>query len=204
MSFRGSRLDSHDQPGICPHGVSEEVSKRNPKKYARGGMSHPPRDVLDQFPCIPSPSTVELGPEIDEVPAVVVALAHDFLLGCVQQWQEFVEEPLLPLGAQLEVQPPHPAPKDREPIVHVLAGRHPQRNAAVAVTDCSHESFDTMSVGDVLQCLAMECEALLLGPVGPVRSVDGISNHIIFDEGLGKTLGGGLVFGGRHDTDLRV
>lgn len=182
-----------------PHGVSE-VSKKPIDMLL--GHAHPLRNVLDQFPCITSPSTVDLGPEIDKIPAVVITLAHDFCLGRMQQWQELIEEALLALGAQLKVQPPHAAPKDREPIIHVLAGRHPQRNGAVIVTDRRHEPLDTVSVGDVLQGLTVEREALLFSPVGPVRGVDGISNHFIFDEGLGETLGRSFVFRGRHDTDL--
>ena len=163
--------------------------------------THPVRDVRDQFLGVALPAAGGPGAEIDEVPALGVAVAHDLLLGRVQQGQELVEEALLPLGAELEVEPPHAAAEDGEPVVHVLPGRHPQRDAVVVVADGGHQALDAVRVGDVLEGLTVEVEPLGFAPVGAVGGVDGIPHDQIVGKGFGETLRSGLVFRRRHDAD---
>lgn len=167
------------------------------------GHTHSTCNMLNQLSCIPLPTAAWLCSEIDQVPAVGVPVAHDFLLGHMQQGQEFVEKSLLAFGAELEIQPPHSAAEDGEPIVQVLSRRHPQRDTIVVVADGGHQPFDTVCVSHILHGLSMKVKALRFGPVSTVRGIDRVSNNMVVGKGVGETLCSGLVLRRWHDANLR-
>ena len=81
--------------------------------------------ILNQLGRVPAPAPAGLGAQVDEVVAVVVAVAHDVALGVVQQGQQLAVIAAAALGRQLPIEAPHAAAQRRPPVVHGLAGREP-------------------------------------------------------------------------------
>jgi len=93
--------------------------------------------MLDQLPRIPIIARTWLRPQIHEVIRVTIALAHDLVLGVVQQGEELRVKARAALGAELVEEAPHARAQNRPPVVHVLSGWHPVNPA---LTGCRQEA----------------------------------------------------------------
>lgn len=205
-------LEMNLPPDFEPHlAINDRIDLIRALEIARPSLSiRHIRHVRDEFSSIPFASCGFLSADVHEVPGLVVAVSHDAGLGMVQQGQELVEEALLTFGGELVLQAPHSRPEDGEEVVHVVAGRHPvisstnlcfsirceripKGNAAIAIADGGHETFQAMRIRDVLHHADMEVPLLLLSPMDAVRSIDEVTRGMIIDESFSQTLGSLLV-----------
>jgi len=97
-------------------------------------MTHLDSHILNQLRRVPPAAAAGLGAQVDEVVAVFVAVAHDVVLGVVQQGHQLVVVPAAALGGELPVEAPHAAAQRRPPVVHGLAGEDPvHRGSGVSI-----------------------------------------------------------------------
>lgn len=88
---------------------------KNKKKTKK--EPHPLNHILEQPLGIPTALRIRLSPKVNQIPSVIVTITEDRSLGIVQQWQDLVKIALLPLGRQLEVEPPQSAAEESPPSV---------------------------------------------------------------------------------------
>lgn len=81
--------------------------------------------MLNQLPGVPFSPRAGFAPEVHEVVGIIVAIAHDVVLGVVQQWHEFREEPVAALGGELVVETPHAGADGREEVVYIFTWGKP-------------------------------------------------------------------------------
>ena len=106
--------------------------------------------VLDQLRRIPPAAAAGLGAQVDEVVAVVIAVAHDIVLGVVQQGQQLLVVSPAALGGELPREAPQAAAQRRPPIVHGLAGKDPGQQR-LRVSEQGYSDDMTKACGQILK-----------------------------------------------------
>jgi hypothetical protein len=82
-------------------------------------------DVIDELSSVAFAASSGTGPNVNQVPGILVAGAEHADFGVVEEGQKFGEETFLAFGAELIVQAPHAAAADCQDVVHVISRWHP-------------------------------------------------------------------------------
>lgn len=94
-------------------------------KLLRGEKHYPDSHGLDELARVAAALARGLGANVDEVVAVVVAVAHDLVLGLVQPGEQLGKVAVSPARREQVVEPPRARAQQGEPVVRVRGGRGP-------------------------------------------------------------------------------